>query len=195
MTTNTATPSVLIVGKSQLVLDGITDGLRALGYTAQATSDFADLASQVDLGHLDLVVFGGQVPPNRKAELTHEISSINPSVIFVQGLAGIPGLIVQQVQAAYAGESEHPDSTASYDSSQRTINLTLAQPADVKVTAWWQTSFVPPDPKSAAQVLIDARLDAGEHSVSLPEVIPDRAAFAAVQLDQTIHTFAITTKS
>jgi hypothetical protein len=34
MTPNTAQRSVLIVGKSQLVLDGITAGLRELGHTA-----------------------------------------------------------------------------------------------------------------------------------------------------------------
>src|SRR5262249_6306430 len=38
-------------------------------------------------------------PHDRKAELTQEIGTITPRVIFVQGLAGIPGLIVRQAQA------------------------------------------------------------------------------------------------
>jgi hypothetical protein len=193
MTSKSAQHRVLIIGKSQLVLDGTTDGLRELGYAADATNEFGDLTGQFDLRQLDVVVLGGQVPPDRKAELMHEISSVNPPVIFVQGLAGIPGLIVQQVRAAFSGESEDPGSTASYDPAKRAIKLTLAHPADVKVTAWWQTSFVPPDPESDARVLLDAGLDVGDHAVPVPEEIPDRAAFAAVEVDHTIQTFAITT--
>jgi hypothetical protein len=33
------------------------------------------------------------------------------------------------------------------------------------VTARWQTSFVPPDPKSDSLVLLDERLAAGQHAI------------------------------
>jgi DNA-binding NtrC family response regulator len=82
--------SVLLIGKSQLVLEDTVARLRGLGYAAEATNDFADVTGRLEVRTLDLVVFGGQVPHDRKAELTQEIGTINPRVIFVQGLAGIP---------------------------------------------------------------------------------------------------------
>src|SRR5262245_8600990 len=90
MNTHNAEGNVLLLGKSQLVLDESVAGLRELGYTAEGTNDFADIPDRFDVKEIDLVVFGGQVPPDRKAELREEIGAINPGVIFVQGLAGIP---------------------------------------------------------------------------------------------------------
>jgi hypothetical protein len=86
MTPDNAQRSVLLIGKSQRVLDDSVAGLRDLGYKAEATNDFADVTGRFDARTLDLVVFGGQVPLDRKAELREEISTINPRVIFVQGL-------------------------------------------------------------------------------------------------------------
>ena len=84
MATDGPRRSVLLIGKSQLVLDGALAGLRDLGYKAEATNDFADVTARFDAREIDLVVFGGQVPPDLKAELREEISAINPRVIFVQ---------------------------------------------------------------------------------------------------------------
>ena len=67
-------------------------GLHELGYTAQATNDFADITGRYDVEQIDVVVFGGQVPPQLEAELKQQIGELNPQVIFVQGLGGIPGL-------------------------------------------------------------------------------------------------------
>src|SRR6266536_2251300 len=148
MTTDNAQRSVLLIGKSQLVLDESVAGLRDLGYKAEATNDFADITGQFAVKEIDLVVFGGQVPPDRKAELREEIGAINPPVIFVQGLAGIPGLIINQVQGACTANHQDPTRAPTYTPDDRSIRLTLTEPADVRVTVWWQTSFVPPDPKS-----------------------------------------------
>lgn len=148
MTTDDAQRSVLLIGKSQRVLNDSVAGLRDLGYKAEATNDFTDISGRFDVKQIDLVVFGGQVPPDRKGELREEIGAINPGVIFVQGLAGIPGLIVKQVQGAFMAEHHDPAQAPTYTPDDRSIRLTLADPADVKVTVWWQTSFVPPDPRA-----------------------------------------------
>ena len=191
----TATPrSVLLIGKSQRVLDESVAGLRDLGYKAEATNDFSDVTGRFDALTLDLVVFGGQVPLDRKAELREEIGAINPRVIFVQGLAGIPGLIVDQVQGAFAADQHDPAGAPSYASDQRTIRLTLANPADVKVTVWWQTAFVPPDPKSEKLLLLDERLGGGDHAIPVPDLVPPRAAFATVRIDAAIYAFSIATE-
>ena len=69
MTNDTVQQSVLLIGKSQLVLDDAVAGLRALGHKADATNDFTNVTGRVDARTIDLIVFGGQVPPYRKAEL------------------------------------------------------------------------------------------------------------------------------
>jgi hypothetical protein len=194
MTTDNADRSVLLIGKSQLVLNDSVAGLRDLGYQAEATNDFAGITGRFDARKLDLIVFGGQVPRDRKAELTEEIGAINPQVIFVQGLAGIPGLIIDQVQGAFASDHQDPTGAPAYAPGERAIRLTLASPATVRVTAWWQTSFVPPDPKSDSLVLLDDRLAGGDHAVPFPDHVPPNAAFATVKIDAAIYAFSIATE-
>jgi hypothetical protein len=194
MPTDKAQRSVLLIGKSQLVLDDSVAGLRDVGYKAEATNDFADVTARFDARDTDVVVFGGQVPPDRKAELQEEIGAINPGVIFVQGLAGIPGLIINQVQGAFAADHKGFEGGLTFTPDERLIRLTLTDPSDVKVTIWWQTSFVPPDPKSDSLLLLDDRLAAGEHVVAVPDLVPPKAAFATVEIDAAIHAFSIATE-
>jgi hypothetical protein len=191
MTTNKHQRGVLVIGRSQLVLNDAVAELSRLGYKARATNDFSPLTGRFDLNEIDLVVFGGQVPPDRKAELREEIGAINPHAIFVQGLAGIPGLIVNQIQGAFAAEHQDRIDAPTYAQDERTVRLTLAEPHDVKVTAWWTTSTVPPDPKSDSLVLLDAHLAAGHHTISVPGQVPPTLAYATVQIDTAIYPFSI----
>ena len=49
------------------------------------------MLTQYDTANIDVVVFGGMVPPHAKQHLTEEISKVNGHVAFVQGLsAGRP---------------------------------------------------------------------------------------------------------
>ncbi len=194
MATDGPRRNVLLIGKSQLVLDGALAGLRELGYKAEATNDFADITARFDAREIDLAVFGGQVPPDLKAELREEISAINPRVIFVQGLAGIPGLIINQVKGAFARDHQELVRAPTFAPYERSIKLTLPCQADVKVTVWWQTSFVPPDPKSDSLLLLDDRLAAGDHAVTVPDLVPPKAAFITVQVDAAIYAFSIATE-
>jgi hypothetical protein len=193
MTTDNAQRSVLLIGKSQLVLDESVAGLRDLGYRAEATNDFSDITGRFDVNAIDLVVFGGQVPADRKAELREEFAAINPAVIFVQGLAGIPGLIINQVRGAFAAGQQDTTHAATYAPDERSIRLTLSGPADVKVTVWWQTAFVPPDPKSDSLLLLDDTLAGGDHAIPVPDHVPPKAAFATVEIDAAIYAFSIAT--
>jgi hypothetical protein len=193
MTTDNAQRSVLLIGKSQLVLDESVAGLRDLGYRAEATNDFSDITGRFDVNAIDLVVFGGQVPADRKAELTEEFAAINPGVIFVQGLAGIPGLIINQVRGAFAAGQQDTTHAATYARDERSIRLTLSGPADVKVTVWWQTAFVPPDPKSDSLLLLHDTLAGGDHAIPVPDQVPPKAAFATVEIDPAIYAFSIAT--
>lgn len=183
--------SVLLVGKSQLVLDAAVAGLRDLGYRAAATNEFTDVTGRFDMTGIDLVVFGGQVPPDRKAELTEQIRAIQPQVIFVGGLAGIPGLIVSQVQDAFTSGDRDASEAPAYTPEERSIRLTLADPADVTVTAWWQTPSVGPDPESDWLLVLNDRLPRGEHTIRVPTQVPRRAAFATVEVNAATYAFGI----
>jgi hypothetical protein len=208
MTTGNPQRSVLVFGKSQLILDDVVAALRDHGYTAQGTNDFfSDITGQFDVTQIDLVVLGTQVPPDRQAELKEEIGAINPRVIFIQSLAGIPGLIINQVQGAFAADHRDPAQAPTYTPGDHSIRLTLADPADVKVTVFWRTSIVPPDPKSDSLVLLDDRLASGDHTIPVPDhifsppqgavddprvqFIPPQSAFATVQVDAAIYAFSI----
>jgi hypothetical protein len=183
--------SVLVIGRSQRVLDDAAAGLRALGYSAEATNDFSPITGRFDPKQLDLVVFGGQVPPDRKAELRTEVTAANPQVMFVQGLAGIPGLIADQVQQALGGEHLIPGQAPMFDATRRAIVLSLFAPLDVAVTAYWVTEVIPPDPKSDSRVLFDNRLPAGEHTFALPDDVNLDAAFATVRAGDARWSFRL----
>jgi hypothetical protein len=204
MTTSTPQRSVLVIGASQRVLDEAVAALRDLGYTAQATTDFvSNITGRFDATAIDMVVFGGRIPANRKDELKKQVGTINPHVIFLDSLAGIPGLIASQVQGAFAADRQDPAHTPAYTPSDRSIRLTLADPAAVKVTVYWRTSIVPPDPKSDSLVLLDDRLASGDHTIPVPDHVfqPPRRSpnspnlphgvFAAVQGDAAIYAFSV----
>jgi hypothetical protein len=183
---------VLIIGRSENVLSEAVQILRGQGQAAGASNDFADVMNLFDMRAVDIVVFGGMVPPDTKELLRQQISDRNPAMIFIQGLAGIAGLIVAQVQASRTGDATAPTGLAvTYDRQARTVNLHLDRPQDVQVVAWWATSFIPPEPLSTSLVLLDARLPAGQHAVPLPEEIPSQASFVTVAAGDAVQALTI----
>ena len=75
MTNDSTRRSVLLIGKSQRVLDDAVAGLRARGHKADATNDFGEVTRRFDVNQIDVIVFGRQVPADRKAELKDEIAA------------------------------------------------------------------------------------------------------------------------
>jgi hypothetical protein len=183
---------VLIIGRSENVLSEAVQILRLVGYAAGASNDFAGVMDLFDMTAVDLVVFGGMVPPDTKELLREQISDRNPAMMFVQGLAGISGVIVAQVRAALTAEANaQAGLAAAYDPDTRTVELRLDRTQDVQVVAWWGTSFTPPEPRSTSLVLVDARLPAGEHTVTLPEEIPSVASFVVVAAADAVQTLIV----
>lgn len=181
---------VLIVGRSPGVLVATVEILRAKGYSADATNQFDRVLDDYDVTGLDVLVFGGMVPADTKQQLREDISARNPQVTFVQGLAGIAGLIATQVQAAGSADTSEVGAV-SYDETRRSIQLTLNESAPVTVEAWWGTSFVPPEPKSASTLVFDGRLDAGSHTLPIPDHVPSQASFAGVTVGSFARVFTV----
>jgi hypothetical protein len=171
------------------VLDDAVAGLLALGYEAEGTNEFDGLADRYDARELDLVVFGGAVPPELKAELHRELASVNPELLFVDGLAGIPGLIVNQVRGAFSAAER----VASFDAADRSVRLRLEDAAFARVTLWWQTTLVPPNPGSDSLVLFEGQLAAGERAFPIPDDVPEQSSFATVEIGAAVEAFSIST--
>ena len=124
--------------------------------------------------------------------MREEISEVNHAVKFVQGLSGIPGLIVDQVAGALAGQQPIPGQAPFYEAATKTIALSLYASLDVSVTVYWITQMIPPDPKSDSLVLHDGPLPAGDHAFEIPDTVSlDAAAFATVRAGAAIWSFRL----
>jgi hypothetical protein len=182
---------VLVIGRSRAVLGATVELLSARGYAAQATDEFEAITDQADPGRLDLVIFGGQIPPAKKVEMREEIAAANQAVVFIQGLSGIPGLIADQASAALTEEQPIPGQAPVYDAAGKAISLSLFAPLDAKVTFYWITELIPPDPKSDSLVLHDGPLAAGDHVFEVPDAVSLEAAFATVRAGGAIWSFRL----
>jgi hypothetical protein len=180
---------VLVIGRSPSVILDAAEILRSKGFHADATNQFDEVLADYDTTNLDVVVFGGMVPPGAKQYLREEISKINSQVTFVQGLAGIAGLIAAQVEGVTSTAGD--DNGVAYDTTTRTVRLTLREPARVVVEAWWATSFTPPEPTSTSMRVIDSHFDSGEHGVPLPAEVPPIASFVTVSVGPATRAFTV----
>lgn len=181
---------ILVVGRSPSVLLDTVEILRSKGHSANATNQFDRVLDEYDVREIDILVFGGMVPPDTKEYLREEIAERNAHVTFVQGLAGIAGLIAAQVEGLVKPD-EADDSDITYDALQRSVQLSLNAPARVVVEAWWGTSFTPPEPKSTSMQLLDAELDKGSHLIPLPAQVPSEASFVTVAVGSAVHAFTV----
>ena len=183
------TTRVLIVGRSPSVLAGAVELLRDQGYQADVTNQFERVLTDYDVTDLDVLVFGGMIPPDTKQHLTEETTRRNTRLTLVQGLAGIPGVIAAQVRAAAYDSPEIGH--VSYDEGVRTLTLTLDQAEHVRVEALWGTSFTPPEPASTSMPVFDGVLTAGTHAIELPSEVPDVASFAAVTVGPQVRVLTL----
>ena len=192
-TTPTNEPDrILVVGRSPRVLVATVDILRAKGYTANATNQFDQVLDDYDVADLDVLVFGGMVPPDTRNHLREEVSRRNPQVSFVQGLAGIAGLIAAQVEAVTSvGRRGSHGAEITWDVDHRCVRLTLTGPAHVNLEALWATSFVPPEPKITSMRVFDGSLEAGSHVIPLPDRVPSEASFITIAVDDLVRVFTV----
>jgi hypothetical protein len=181
---------ILVVGRSPSVLVDTVEILRSKGYSADATNQFDRVLDDYDAKDIDIIVFGGMVPAGTKQHLRQEIGERNAHVTFVQGLAGIAGLIAAQVEGVIAA-GEPDEVHVVYDEDQRSVHLTLRKAAHVTVETWWATSFTPPEPTSTSLQVLDAELEEGSHSIALPAAVPSVASFLAVTVGSAVRTLTI----
>lgn len=179
---------VLVVGRSPSVLERVVEMLRETGYRADVTNQFGEVLEDYDAAGLDVLVFGGMVPPETKQFLREEVGRRNASVTVVQGMVGIPGVLAAQVDAATRGSGA---AVVEYDEVERTIRLELPEDARVTVEAFWMTSWTPPEPSSTSSMVFEGDVSAGSREVVLPDRVPGEAAFVVVRVGGDARVFAI----
>lgn len=187
--TTSGSERILVIGRSPSVILDAAEILRSKGFHADATNQFDEVLTEYDTTNLDVVVFGGMVPRSTKQYLKEEISKVNRHVTFVQGLAGIAGLVAAQVEGSLSTAAER--NHVAYDTANRTVQLTMLEPSQVIVDAWWATSFTPPEPTSTSMRVIDSHFDAGEYSIPLPAEVPAVASFVTVSVGAAVRAFTV----
>ncbi|MFF2272209.1 hypothetical protein ACFVTX_08035 [Agromyces sp. NPDC058136] len=160
--------------------------LRERGYGANASNRFDRLLDDYDLRDVDLVIFGGMVPPEKKEQLQVEIRDLNPRVTFMPGLGGVAPLLVAQVEEFFSDAT--PD--VGYDAASRVLHLTLDDVAPVMVEGIWGV-FVPPEPVGHSMTAFEGELGAGEHEIPIPDEVPFESSFAAVRVGSHVSVIRI----
>jgi hypothetical protein len=181
---------VLVVGRSPSVLLETVEILRNKGFVADATNQFESILDDYDVTKLDILVFGGMVPPDTKRYLREHVGARNPDVTFIQGLVGIAGVIAAQVTGAARGDAAN-NRVVSYDTERRLVQVNLDGSAHVTIDAYWATSFTPPEPKSTSMRVLDSDLDKGLSIVALPAEVPSEASFVTVAVGTTVQAFMV----
>jgi hypothetical protein len=181
---------VLVVGRSPSTLVSAVEIMRSKGHLADATNQFDQLLDDYDVSDLDVLVFGGMVPPDTKQRLQQEITKRNPGVTFIQGLVGIPGVIAAQVDAV-TGVATSDAAEIGYDPDDRTVRMSLPDAAPVTVEALWMTSWKPPEPTSTSTTVFQGELAAGSHHIALPDQVPSEASFAAVTVGAQVRVLTV----
>jgi hypothetical protein len=181
---------ILVVGRSPSVLVETVEILRSKGFFADATNQFDRVLDDYDVTNLDILVFGGMVPPDTKQYLREQVGARNADVTFVQGLAGIAGLIAAQVEGVAWADTVN-QSEVSYDTERRLVQLNVDDCANVTIDAYWHTSFTPPQPESTSMQVLDTELDKGFHTIPLPAKVPPEASFVTVAVGTAVHAFTV----
>lgn len=177
---------VLIVGRSGSVLVDAVAMLRDRGYSANASNQFDRLLDDYDMCDVDLVIFGGMVPPDKEERLRAEIRKLDPGMRFMQGLGGIAPLLVAQVAEFFEGAAPGVE----YDAAARVFRVTLADAESVVVEGLW-AKFVPPEPVAQSAIVFDDELAAGVHEIAIPDDVPLDGSYAAVRVGERVSAFQI----
>lgn len=94
---------VLSIGARERVLTALSEELKRHGFSAVWTNRYDDvpfLTGQFHAGDFDIIAFGRGVSADNKQRLKQVYKEQNPDIRFVDGLAPITNLLVDQVKLA-----------------------------------------------------------------------------------------------
>ena len=181
---------ILVIGRSPGVILDAAGILRSKGFHADATNQFDEVLTEYDTTNIDVVVFGGMVPPDAKQHLTRrDLQGQRPRHL----RAGTRRNRQASSPPRSRASRRLPETTTAWPTTRRTrtVQLTLQEPAQVVVEAWWATSFTPPEPTSTSMRVIDSHFDPGEYFIPLPAEVPPVASFVTVSVGPAVRAFTV----
>lgn len=180
------TKRVLIVGRSPAALLGAVERLRSLGYAANGSNRFGRLLEDYDVRDVDLILFGGLVPPEIRASVENEVARLNPSAHCESGRGGLAPLLAAQVQEHFQGSVPG----VAYTPDPRSISVRLAERAMVRVDAWWG-EFVQNDIVAHSALIYEGETAKGTHVIPIPADVPEGGSFAGVAVGPAMSVIEI----
>lgn len=94
---------VLSIGARKNILSKLTDGLHQQGFNASwsdNTTNIEQIPKQYRSSDYDVIAFGRGVKSQQKQLLRRIYKAQNPTIEFVDGLAPIPNLLIEQIKLA-----------------------------------------------------------------------------------------------
>ena len=157
---------ILSVGNNTLHLQDITTQLNGHGFKATWTN-FPDILSTVYNGRdLDLVCFGQEINPALRLFVKKIFSVQNPAIIFVDGLAPIPSLIVEQMRHSAMlaqGRNGNPLKNYIFNKKQLSLALNATEECRFKIDLYQLSPFY----KVAHKTIVETTLAPGNHTFEI----------------------------
>ncbi|UFH54564.1 hypothetical protein [Spirosoma sp. KNUC1025] len=109
---------VLLIGRNPMVLSNLASALADEGFSVTMTKAVEQASQEFNGTDFDLVAFGRGVDEAANAQLRADFLAQNPNLIFVDGLAPIISLLVQQIKQALAENLVHEKMLAEFTCQQ-----------------------------------------------------------------------------
>jgi hypothetical protein len=98
---------VLLIGKRKSVLTRLASELQKEGLSVQWTNNYATAHTDFRPSRFDLVIFGRGVDDRNRLRLQTIYQARNPEIIFLEGIAPIIPLLVNQIRYALLRKVKH----------------------------------------------------------------------------------------
>lgn len=177
---------VLLIGKRQNVLTKLATALTKEGFAVQWTSDIERADKVFGARNFDMIAFGRGVTPDQKAHFRAFFSGQNPAIRFVDGLAPIIPLLVDQIKQAFVElpPDEQRLTGFTYETTGGLkLHFALKEICEVNIKLYYLDFFFRTHPYK----LVSAKLPPGSHTIATGKK-PGRFGrnFLVVQANQDV---------
>lgn len=155
-------PQVLLIGKRTRIIMKLAKALEMEGFSASWTNKAGRALLEFPDHHFDLIAFGRGVDIRTMGRLQEGFEARNPNVIFMQGIAPIVPLLVEQISAKLLereGYGVIADALFSLRKKHWEIEVALTQHSRLQVVMYRMDIFF----RAHQQILFDGMKDRGRY--------------------------------
>ncbi|MBC8034787.1 MAG: hypothetical protein H7Y03_11620 [Chitinophagaceae bacterium] len=155
---------VFSIGEKSSVLAKLSAALENSGFSTKwsnKSSNVNALVQDFHGNHFDLVLFGRGIKPENKKLITQRFRSQNEQLIFIDALAPLSELMVDQVKLAFVQEAGKMPCIVHTDS--KALSIEILEDCQLQVRSYEQKWLA----RTSENLLLSARLQGGTFSVPL----------------------------